>query len=90
MHDVGIYRSPRKHGLDDADLRHAVRHAIVDRDIEDSGAPPWRVLSIGPDRAGNLLKVVVLERDEGSELAIHAMKLRPRYRHLLHRPADSR
>ena len=42
-----------------------------------------RVFYLGPDRAGNLLEVVVIERDDGSELAIHAMKMRRRYRQLI-------
>jgi len=42
-----------------------------------------RVFYLGPDRAGNLLEVVVIERDDGSELAIHAMKMRCRYRQLI-------
>ncbi len=50
-------------------------------DIE--GDPPLRVLYLGPDRAGNLIEVVVIERDDGSEVAIHAMKMRRRYRQLI-------
>jgi len=65
----------------DADLRHAVEHAIYAADID--GDPPLRVLYLGPDRAGNLVEVVVIERDDGSELAINAMKIRRRYRQLI-------
>ena len=42
--------------LDD-DTRHAVEHALA---VEDAGEDPDRWLVIGPDRAGNLLEVVVL------------------------------
>jgi hypothetical protein len=76
-----IHRTARKHGVADADLHHAVDHALYAGDIE--GEAPLRVLYIGPDRAGNLLEVVAIERDDGSELAIHAMKMRRRYRRLL-------
>jgi len=38
---------------------------------------------IGPDRAGNLLEVIVLVTVEGQEIAIHAMPMRPKYRRLL-------
>jgi hypothetical protein len=31
----------------------------------------------------DLLEVVTIVRDDGSELAIHAMKMRPKYRPLL-------
>lgn len=61
---------------------HAITHSLYEGDIVDD-APPWRVLYLGPDRAGNLLEVVVLERDDGSELAIHAMKMRKHYAEFL-------
>ena len=53
--------------------------------IEDAGANPDRWLVIGPDRAGNLLEVVVMITAEGDEIAIHAMPMRPQYRRLLER-----
>lgn len=40
-------------------------------------------LCLGPARSGDLLEVVAIIRDDGSELAIHAMKMRPKYRRLL-------
>ena len=42
-----------------------------------------KVLYLGPDRAGNLLEVVSLHLADGSELAIHAMPMRPMYEPLL-------
>jgi hypothetical protein len=51
-------------------------------DLDEDG-PPWRVLYLGPDRAGNVLEIVAIERDDGSELAIHAMKIRRVYEKLL-------
>lgn len=39
-------------------------------------------LSSGPDRAANLLELVVLVTTEGDELIIHAMPLRPIYKKL--------
>jgi hypothetical protein len=47
------------------------------------GEEPDRWLVIGPDRAANLLEIVVLVSAEGDELTIHAMPLRPIYRKLL-------
>jgi hypothetical protein len=41
--------------------------------------------SSGPDRAGNLLEVVVLSTADDMQLAIHAMQMRSRYRRLLER-----
>jgi hypothetical protein len=42
--------------------------------------------TLGRLRSGELLEVVAIVRDDGSELAIHAMKMRPKYRRLL--PGD--
>jgi hypothetical protein len=38
---------------------------------------------LGPDRAANMLEVVVLTTVEGTQLAIHAMGMRPTYARLL-------
>jgi len=43
-------------------------------------------LYLEPARNGDLLEIVSLARDEGSELVIHAMALRPKYQRLL--PGD--
>lgn len=75
-----IHASARKHGVADEDIRHAVDHALV---IEDIGEDPDRWLVLGPDRAANMLEVVVLSTVEGTELAIHAMSMRPIYERLL-------
>src|SRR5215210_6131745 len=40
-------------------------------------------LYLGPARSADLLEVVTILRADGSELVIHAMKLRPKYRRLL-------
>jgi len=50
--------------------------------VEDIGEDPDRYLVLGPDRAGNLLEVVVLVTDE-VQIAIHAMPMRPKFRRLL-------
>jgi hypothetical protein len=39
--------------------------------------------SIGLARNGELLEVVAVARDDGTELAIHAMKMRSKYKRLL-------
>ena len=77
---VEIHKSARKHGVADEDLLHAIDHALA---IEDAGEDPDRWLVIGPDRAGNLLEVVVLTTVEASQLAIHAMPMRAKFRRLL-------
>jgi hypothetical protein len=40
-------------------------------------------LRLGPDRAGDLLEVVALFLDDGRELIIHSMRMRPMYLDLL-------
>jgi hypothetical protein len=60
------------------DIEHAVRNAMA---IDDQGDDSR--LYLGPARNADLLEVVTIIRDDASELAIHAMRLRPRYRPLL-------
>jgi hypothetical protein len=75
---VQIADSARKHGVADEDITHAVRNPI--RLVAGEG----RVLVIGPDRAGRLLEVVVLDDDPDEEpVIIHAMALRPKFRDYL-------
>ncbi len=73
-----VHGSARKHGVADQDTIHAIA-------FEDAGDEPDRWLVVGPDRAGNLLEVIVLVTSEGAQLAIHAMPLRRKYRRLLDR-----
>ena len=75
-----IHSSARRHGIADDDMLHAIEHSLV---VDDLGEDPDRWLVIGPDRAANLLELVVLVTAEGDELIIHAMPLRTSYRKLL-------
>jgi uncharacterized DUF497 family protein len=77
---VEVHVSARKHGVADEDILHATDHALA---IEDAGDDPDRWLVIGPDRAGNLLEVVVMTTVEDAQLAIHAMPMRAKFRRLL-------
>lgn len=74
-----ILPSSRRHGIDDEDIQHCVMNAVV---IEEVAEDPVRYLVLGPDRAGNLLELVILDRPHGPAV-IHAMKMRPKYRRLL-------
>lgn len=74
-----IYESARKHGVSDEDVRHTVEHALVVADEDDTG----KVLYLGPDRSGNLLEIVTVLRDDGTEIVIHAMRMRRLYESLL-------
>lgn len=73
-----IHPSARKHGVDDRDIEHAVAQAITIDDQDDDTR-----LYLGPARNAELLEVVTIVRDDGSELAIHAMPMRPKYQRLL-------
>ncbi len=77
-----IHPSARKHGVADEDIHHAIHHALA---IEDAGEDPDRWLVSGSDRAGNPLEVVVLITIEGTQLAIHAMTMRAKFRRLIER-----
>lgn len=72
-----IADSARKHGIPDEDIRHAVRMALrtISQDTD-------RILFIGPNRAAQLLEVVVLDPDD-DPVAIHAMRLRPQFNRYL-------
>ena len=67
-----IHSSARRHGLSDEAITHAFEHSIMWVELGDD---PVRVLLTGPDRAGNLLELVVMMGNE-EELVIHAMPLR--------------
>lgn len=73
-----IHPSARKHGIADEDIEHAVNHpmSIDDRDSRTR-------LYLGGARNADFLEVVTIVRADCSETAIHAMKMRPKYRRLL-------
>jgi hypothetical protein len=54
--------------------RHTPRHDDQDDDTR---------LYLGPSRSAELLEVVTIVRYDGSELAIHAIRMRAKYRRLL-------
>jgi uncharacterized DUF497 family protein len=77
---IRIAPSARKHGVDDADMIHAVDHPIRYREQEYQGEE--RILIIGADRVGRLLEIVLVPAHSPS-LIIHADRLPPgRYHYL--------
>lgn len=76
-----VHPSASKHGIADEDIAHATSNAMA---IEDHDGDTR--LYLGPSRSAELLEVVTIVRDDGSELAIHAMKMRAKYHRLL--PGD--
>jgi hypothetical protein len=75
---VEIHPSAGKHGISDEDIEHTVENAMSIDDRDDDTR-----LYLGAARDGDLLEVVTIVREDGSELAIHAMRMRPRYLPLL-------
>lgn len=73
-----IHPSARKHGLSDEDIEHPVKHAMA---VDDQDANLR--LYLGPARDADLLEVVTAIEGQDRELAIHAMKMRPKYIDLL-------
>jgi len=69
-----IHPSARKHGLSDGDIEHAVKHAMSIDDQDDNLR-----LYLGPAGDADLLEVVTADEGQDRELAIHAMKMRPKY-----------
>ena len=68
-----IVASARKHGVLDDDLLHAFNNPIRAEDLDEG-----LTMLVGPDRAGNLLEVGVVESDDGPVI-VHAMPARPKY-----------
>jgi hypothetical protein len=81
---VEIYEAAPKHGIGDEDIRHAVAQALVVADQQVTS----KVLYLGPDRAGNLLEIVAVVRDDDNEIVIHAMRMRRIYEPLLPRMGE--
>ncbi|WP_322769520.1 hypothetical protein [Frankia sp. Cr1] len=80
---MDVHRSARKHGIADADSIHAAQRFLVAYPLgDDEEEEPRRELRLGPDRAGNLLEIVVLLLDD-TDLIIHAMRIRAKYSDLL-------
>lgn len=86
---MDIADSARRHqqdeGFNDADIAHAVAHAIY---VADDGNDLDKALYLGPDRSARLLEVVVVVREDGSEVVIHAMRMRSKYEPLLREIGD--
>ena len=79
MLDVDVRLSALKHGVLVEDIEHAVRNALVIEDLDDDLR-----LYLGSSRSGMLLEVIALMRTENqTELVIHSMPMRAKYRPLL-------
>jgi len=81
---LDIFPSARRHGIVDEDIEHAVQQAMLAAEDEEG-----KCLFLGPDRAGNLLEVVTVIREDGSEVVIHAMPMRRMYESLLRETGEA-
>lgn len=75
---MDIHPSALKHGVEAEDIEHALANAMVIEVPDDDTR-----LCIGASRNGALLEVLSLIRGERSDLVIHAMPMRAKYRRLL-------
>lgn len=75
-----FHRSAHNHAVAEKDVLHAIDHQLA---VEDAGEDPDRWLVVGPDRAGNLLEVVVMITGEDVQVVIHAVPMRSKFRRLL-------
>jgi hypothetical protein len=69
-----IAPSARKHGVSEESIVHAFNNPIRVEDLEEGF-----VMFVGPDHAGNLVEIGVVDSDEGPVI-VHAMPARPKYR----------
>lgn len=68
-----IANSARKHGVHDHDILHAFDNPILAEDLDDGFT-----MLVGPDRAGYLLEVGVIDTIDGP-VVVHAMQARRKY-----------
>jgi len=68
-----VLQSVARHGVAEQDALHAWAFAIDAYNVGQG-----MVMYIGPDRAGNLLEIGVVEWHDGLAI-VHAMRARPRF-----------
>ena len=64
-----VLRSALRHGIPGEDIHHAIINAVA---VDEVGDDPARWLVLGPDRAGNLPGLVVMDRPAGGGHPRHA------------------
>lgn len=73
-----VAESALKHSCSIEDISHAYDMMIVEYEVDPDAEPP-KILTIGPDGAGNLLELIGAEQANGDYLVWHAMRCRPQY-----------
>ncbi len=79
---VHLTDSAIKHGISEADIRHAQNQAIKIFDYFDD-LDRRRILMIGPDQSGNLLELLMAINPDSSLKIFHAMRLRAKFEELI-------
>ncbi len=82
-----VHPPARKHASSGEDIDNPLRDPIAAYPAEHEER--WHhFLVLGPDRAGNLLELVVAVGDGDLGRVIHTMRMRPHYRNLLPHDGD--
>ena len=76
MMTLRVLPSARKHGIEYADIQHALDNILRYREQEYEGE--MRVLVIGPDRSGRILELVIVPA-RSPQRVIHADVLRAKF-----------
>ena len=71
-----VAESARRHGIEDADILHAIRTPF--RYIEQEYDGELRLLILGADRSGRLLEIVLVPADDPQRV-IHADRMRAKF-----------
>ncbi len=71
-----VAESARRHGIDDADILHAIRTPF--RYIEQEYDGELRLLILGADRSGRLLEIVLVPAEDPQRV-IHADRMRAKF-----------
>ena len=81
-YEIKFRQSAFKHGLTDADIRHAFETMKYDAEFDEPDTENKHLL-IGFDRKANLIEVLYNPIDENSVRVFHAMKCRNLFLSLL-------
>lgn len=74
--------APLGHGIRTKTIRHVAEHPLVVVDFDPEADPP-KLLVAAPNRAGNMIEMIILTLADERLLAVHAMPLREKYYALL-------
>lgn len=81
--DPVVLRSALKHGIEEPDIRHALCFPASETELRED-PPKW--LYTGYSTSGAALEIIVVTNHDGTQVVIHAMKLRPQYHRRKNRP----